>query len=243
MFREQPVPALDAETVSLISLPGCSATNEALAVLDKFNTATASHDADALQHCLFAKQAYWKDTLALTYHLRTFYTPARIATNFLETKQCRGMRDNWKLESASFVPATPVLQFIDVRLSFRTTSPAATCSGRFLLLPVKSDSGALDWKIWILSTTLENLDLYPEDESLLQVPGKSIHGMNRIETDVLIIGGGNAAAALAARLKTLGVDSVMIERNARVGDNWALRYDKMKFHVPTSFAEMPYTSE
>jgi hypothetical protein len=32
----------------------------------------------------------------------------------------------------------------------------------------------------------------------------------------------------------------MTERNANVGDNWALRYDCMKLHVPTSFCEMPY---
>lgn len=35
----------------------------------------------------------------------------------------------------------------------------------------------------------------------------------------------------------------MAERNAHVGDNWAKRYDCMKFHVPTSFCDMPYMSE
>jgi len=32
----------------------------------------------------------------------------------------------------------------------------------------------------------------------------------------------------------------MAERNANIGDNWALRYDSLKFHVPTSFCELPY---
>lgn len=35
----------------------------------------------------------------------------------------------------------------------------------------------------------------------------------------------------------------MAEKNANVGDNWALRYDCMKFHVPTSFCELPFLSE
>lgn len=48
------------------------------------------------------------------------------------------------------------------------------------------------------------------------------------------------AIALAARLKALGVESVMAEQNARPGDNWALRYDCMRFHVPTSYADLPY---
>ena len=32
----------------------------------------------------------------------------------------------------------------------------------------------------------------------------------------------------------------MAEQNARPGDNWALRYDCMRFHVPTSYSDMPY---
>lgn len=51
------------------------------------------------------------------------------------------------------------------------------------------------------------------------------------------------AVTLAARLKALNVESVMAERSARPGDNWALRYDCMKFHIPTSFCELPYMSK
>lgn len=115
------------------------------------------------------------------------------------------------------------------------------------LLPVKAklDDGqeALIWKVWILSTVLENLDVHPEDEALLKSPARRLEGLETIETDVFIIGGGNAAVSLAARLKALGVDSVCAERNPRVGDNWALRYDCMKFHLPTSVTEMVYMSK
>jgi hypothetical protein len=61
-----------------------------------------------------------------------------------------------------------------------------------------------------------------------------------LETDVFVLGGGNAAAALAARLKALGVSNITVDRNANVGDNWALRYDSLKFHVPTSYCGLPY---
>lgn len=114
-----------------------------------------------------------------------------------------------------------------------------------LLLPVKTNEHgdgdtALVWKIWILSTNLANLDLQVEDEALLQSPGRQLDGVKTFKTDVFIAGGGNGAVSLAARLKALGVDSIMAERNARVGDNWALRYDSMKFHIPTSFCELPF---
>ena len=59
---------------------------------------------------------------------------------------------------------------------------------------------------------------------------------------MLILGAGNAAVSLAARLKALGVCCIMAEKNAKIGDNWALRHDNLKFHVPTSFCEMPYLS-
>ncbi|KAJ4183662.1 hypothetical protein NW755_009696 [Fusarium falciforme] len=203
MMDQQPVPVLDQETVGLISLPGESAAEQALTTLDAFKAAVAAEDVVALQSLFFPEQAYWKDILALTCHLRTFFSPEVIVANFLHTTKLRGVSTEWKLEGATFIPATPAL-------------------------------------IWIFNTKLEGLDLYPEDESLLRSPGKKTDGPEDINTDVFIIGGGNAAVALAGRLKTLGVDSVMAERNPRVGDNWALRYECMKFHIPTSFAELPF---
>ncbi|KLO83292.1 putative flavoprotein involved in K+ transport [Fusarium fujikuroi] len=242
LFDERPIPVVPPKIVGKISFEDVDPSDQATVVVKAFHDALRENDVQALQDCFFADQAYWKDALAFTYHLRTFYTPSVIVANLLETNKMRGLSMRWNMESAIFVAATPVLQFIDVALSFRTVSPAASCNARIVLLPVESDQGKLEWRIWILSTKLENLDVHPEDESLLQAPGRNLNGMADIDTDVFIIGGGNAAAALAARLKTFGVESIMAERNARVGDNWAKRYDYMKFHVPTSFCDMPYMS-
>lgn len=85
-----------------------------------------------------------------------------------------------------------VQQFIDCSVAFKTCSPTASCSGRILLLPLKKDNGSLEWKIWILSTRLEGLDLQPEDETLLKAPGKQLEGVESFETEVFIVGGGNA---------------------------------------------------
>lgn len=59
-------------------------------------------------------------------------------------------------------------------------------------MPVKNGGEELQWKIWVLSTRLESLDLQPEDESLLKSPRKHLDGAETLETDVLIIGAGNA---------------------------------------------------
>lgn len=85
----------------------------------------------------------------------------------------------------------------------------------------------VEWKIWNLSTILDNLDIHPENEALLY-GGRKILEKPSLTTDVVIIGGGNSAISLAARLKAFGVESIMVERNAQPGDNWRLRYDCMK---------------
>lgn len=65
-----------------------------------------------------------------------------------------------------------------------------------MLLPVKIETETgkpeIAWKIWILSTRLESLDIQPEDESLLQTPAKEMRNLESLETEVFIIGGGNA---------------------------------------------------
>ncbi|KUI67911.1 putative indole-3-pyruvate monooxygenase YUCCA10 [Cytospora mali] len=245
--EQHPLPYIAPGTVDPASMGGEEPTQKALAALGRFNAALAADDAEKLASCFYDEQAYWRDQLALTYHLRTFYSPGVIAAGLLETKKLRGLTGELQLSGAAhFIPATPVLQFVDFDIVFRTSSPAATCRGRMTLLPVKTkledENETIEWKLWILSTMLENLDLHPEDETLLKSPGRNLDGLERIETDVFIIGGGNAAVSLAARLKALGVDSICAERNARVGDNWALRYDCMKFHIPTSSTDMAYMS-
>ncbi|KAK3349696.1 monooxygenase [Lasiosphaeria hispida] len=239
-LTSNPLPVIPPGTVDAASLGGGEATKIATAVIEKINAALAADDFEAFESCCFPSQTYWKDQVALTYHFRTFRNPGVVAANFLETKRLRGIPEGLRLEGTpQFVPATPVLQWIDCNFAFKTTSPAASASGRLLLLPHSND-GALGWKIWVLSTWLKGLDVRPHDESLLRSSGRQLESLDRIETDVLIIGGGNSGAVLAARLKALGVDSVILERNAQPGDNWALRYDYLQFHVPTSLCEMPY---
>lgn len=85
-----------------------------------------------------------------------------------------------------------VQQFIDCPLVFKTQSPSGLCRGKMLLLPVVNDEQKIAWKIWILSTRLESLDVQPEDENLLQLPGRRLNESMDFETDVFIIGAGNA---------------------------------------------------
>lgn len=44
----------------------------------------------------------------------------------------------------------------------------------------------------------------------------------------------------AARLKAIGVESVIVDRLARPGDNWATRYDSLRFHIGKSSCNPPF---
>ncbi|KAI0176008.1 monooxygenase [Hypoxylon sp. FL1284] len=243
----QPLPVVTPGTVDAAAMSEEETSKQARLVLSALNDALSTNDSQKLASCFFADQSYWRDMLALTYHLRTFKSPSAISAALLETKSLRGLDGDISIQGTpAFIPATPALQFIDCRVTFRTSTPAATCNGRIILLPTKSEGtpskNTLEWKIWVLTTWIDNLDVQGEDEALLKSPGRKLDGAEPIETDVLIVGGGNSGIILAARLKALGVDSLVLERNPETGDNWGLRYDCMTFHVPTSSTDTPYIS-
>lgn len=56
----------------------------------------------------------------------------------------------------------------------------------------------------------------------------------------LVVGAGQGGLALAARLKRLGVPTLVIEKLARPGDAWRRRYDSLCLHDPVWYDHMPY---
>ena len=56
----------------------------------------------------------------------------------------------------------------------------------------------------------------------------------------LIIGGGQGAIGLGARLKQLGVPTIIVEKNERPGDSWRKRYKSLCLHDPVWYDHMPY---
>jgi hypothetical protein len=91
MMLHQPLPAIYPETIKKASLTREEPTQQARTVLGRLSAALARDDARALADCFFPEQAYWKESLAMTYHLRTFTTPGVIAANLLKTKELRGL--------------------------------------------------------------------------------------------------------------------------------------------------------
>ena len=57
---------------------------------------------------------------------------------------------------------------------------------------------------------------------------------------VVIIGGGQGGIGLGARLKQLGVPTIIIEKNPRPGDSWRNRYKSLCLHDPVWYDHLPY---
>jgi putative flavoprotein involved in K+ transport len=112
--------------------------------------------------------------------------------------------------------------------------------------------------IWTLLTTMSELKGYEEKAGFTRPLGaKHGHGKGRKtwreERDdeiaelghsrqpyVVVIGGGQGGIALGARLKQLGVPTIIIEKNERPGDSWRKRYKSLCLHDPVWYDHLPY---
>lgn len=112
MMAQRPLPEV---TIDSGSMAGDEPTKQASAVLNNFKTALTSRDAQSLERCFYSRQSYWKDRLAMTWHLRTFNNTKEydghgvIAAALLKTAELREVTENIEMETAQFVPATETL--------------------------------------------------------------------------------------------------------------------------------------
>ena len=57
---------------------------------------------------------------------------------------------------------------------------------------------------------------------------------------VIVVGGGQAGLSIAARLHQLGVDTLIVDRHERIGDNWRKRYHSLTLHNEVHVNHLPY---
>ncbi|KAK7056044.1 flavin-containing monooxygenase [Favolaschia claudopus] len=190
---------------------------------------------------LFIEDSYWRDMLALTWNFRTFHGAASIA-KFLADRLLPSTLANFRVKEAALQPLGPDLAWIRISFDF-AVKDVGNASGIVRLVP-QSDGV---WRAYGMYTNLEGLEGFPERIGALRpefAPGSRAESRNaddkHDEPAVVIVGGGHSGLALAARLKALDVRTLVVEKNARVGDNWRNRYDKLRLHDPVWYDHMPY---
>lgn len=114
----------------------------------------------------------------------------------------------------------------------------------------------VDTYSFTMFTSVEELKGYEEKNGANRPPGVS-HGENinreswadrrhreknfiGSEPTVLVIGAGQAGLNLAARLGQLNINTLVVDKNDRIGDNWRKRYRFLVLHDPVWYDHMAY---
>lgn len=209
--------------------------------LADFGTALARQDLTAAT-ALFADDAYWRDLVAFTWNIRTQEGPAAIR----EMLAAR-LADTAPAAFALDGEATAADGITDAWFTFETR--VARGRGHLRLK---------DGKAWTLLTTMVELKGFEEKKGPRRIKGAE-HGVHpgrktwlerRQEEQatlgyteqpyVVIIGGGQGGIMLAARLRRLGVPTIVVEKNEKPGDSWRKRYKSLCLHDPVWYDHLPY---
>src|SRR5215216_4423719 len=57
--------------------------------------------------------------------------------------------------------------------------------------------------------------------------------------DVLVVGAGQAGLATGYHLRSTGLRVEILERYARIGDSWRVRYDSLSLFTPRAYSALP----
>jgi hypothetical protein len=187
---------------------------------------------------------YWRDLLALTWDLRTFEsTPVirQFLQDRLKLSEIRNVKINTTDKGAFPALQLPYPDLAWIQALFRFETKIGLGSGVVRLVPTKKSDG-IEWKAHCIFTNLEDLKGFPEKIGHLRDfdantgTWESLRLKEREFADedppVIIIGGGQSGLDVAARLRCLGIKSLVIEKNERIGDNWRNRYDALCLHDP-----------
>ncbi|SPN98639.1 probable flavin-containing monooxygenase [Cephalotrichum gorgonifer] len=235
------------------------ATKVASDVVEAINSAIAKKDYGAIAS-LFFDGGFWRDHLALTWEFRTVQGPAAIL-DFLQ--KAASSSDGFRLSKVEVDSSTPVraptIGPLDPEgkvLGIRFFTNLDTVIGRGQGVMALAEVDGV-WKIFSAYTSLRELKGHEEGINARRpvgvqhggLPGRTNWADRRklaaefkdgSEPAVFIIGAGQAGLTAAARLKAIGVDTLVIDQNDRIGDNWRKRYHQLVLHDSVWYDHMPY---
>jgi cation diffusion facilitator CzcD-associated flavoprotein CzcO len=237
-------------------------------VLDKINQNPSQENLDLLD-TLVVTHASWKDHLATTWDYHQFHGLQNIKMA-LKDQQLKFKLKNLKVNTKAdhryengvsiqtIHPAKdnlPPVEWLQVVFDFENEFGVG--QGLLRLITVDSPDVPCGLKAYCIYTALENIKGNEEQMARLRPEGVN-HGQHsgrtswkeRREEDfkwggdkqptVLIVGGGQGGLNTAARLKVMGINSLIIEKNKRIGDNWRNRYKFLVLHDPVWYDHLSY---
>ncbi len=221
--------------------------------LTQFEHALASPD-NAVLSALFHNESYWRDVLALTWSISTTIGAENIIA---ELKACSAGAgpSGFVIASRRTAPrrvSRAGTEAIEAIFQFETRQGRG--SGVLRLTADARDRARL--KAWTLLTALDEIKGHEEHVGRARPTGEAyardFRGPNWLDLRkvaaefadrdpaVLVVGGGQAGLCMGARLAQLDIDSLIVDRWPRIGDNWRKRYHALVLHNQVHVNHLPY---
>ena len=231
-------------------LTGTTAETVAQAWVADFAQALAARDAGRIA-ALFADECHWRDMLAFTWDLRTTSGAQAIGERMagaLAAMQPAGLRLAPHRTGPRRVTRAGT-EAIEAILAFDTA--IGPCSAVVRLV---SEGGRT--RAWTLMTALDEIRGHEDPangrrwqdvdwkrnfggENWLDRRNKARAYADHDPT-VLVVGAAQAGLTIAARLSLLAVDTLVVDKVARIGDSWRRRYHALTLHNETRVNHLPY---
>ncbi len=199
---------------------------------------------------LFVADSHWRDLLAFTWDLTPQLGMDQIAAAMVKAQPVVKAHDFVIAENRT-PPRRTRRHGIDViEAIFDFETNVGRGNGVIRLL---ADQPA---KAWVLLTALDSLKGFEEKTGRLQPKGepysRDFGGGNWLDHRtkhqayldrdpvVLVVGGGQAGLSIAARLGQLDIDTLVVDKHERIGDNWRKRYHSLALHNQIQVNHLPY---
>ena len=197
---------------------------------------------------LFLDDCHWRDLLALTWKIQTLSGKKHVINKIYDSAlnvQAKGfLVDKNRVQPREVTRADKIV--IEVILTFE--NKFGKCEGIVRLYNDTQDDRKL--KAWSLLTALNELNT--EETKHKNLYEHNIKGPNWLDLrneeklykdrdpEVIIVGCGQAGLSIASRLKQQNIDTLVIDKHERVGDNWRKRYHSLKLHNQVHVNHLPY---
>ncbi|MBR0648956.1 NAD(P)/FAD-dependent oxidoreductase [Roseomonas terrae] len=231
-------------------LTGGALDTVAAAWLERFGAALEAGSPDQLAS-LFARDSHWRDLLAFDWELSSVTGASAIAAKLLALAvkaQPRGA----ELAAGRTPPRRMTRAGTDcIEAIFTFETVVGPCNGVVRLVAEEGEHRA-----WTLMTALDEIRGHEDPangkrwqdvdwkrnfggENWLDRRKQAIAYVDR-DPAVLVVGAAQAGLSIAARLSLLGVDTLVVDRDERVGDSWRKRYHALTLHNETRVNHLPY---
>jgi putative flavoprotein involved in K+ transport len=221
--------------------------------LSQFEAAVTGNDTEALK-LLFHPDSYWRDVLALSWNIQTL-NGADAILGELHLHARRAAPHGFAVDPERAAPRRVTRAGTNaIEAIFKFETAEGRGDGIVRLIPDADDGGKL--KAWTLLTALEELKGFEEQLGKMRPRGQAysrdFRGPNWLDQRkasaayadrdpvVLVVGGGQAGLSIAARLRQLNIDALIVDREARIGDNWRKRYHALTLHNQVQVNHLPY---